>query len=139
MVIRLVFFLFLTSLSPLNAQNISHHQDHELNILTENYSLSESQKTAVGQLLLKRDNDLNALHQNVALGELEKAQKRSSIDKGFDNSLILILQEDQRLLDDTNKEDRKKKAELIEHMKQSGYSPKEISAYLNKSKIIKRQ
>lgn len=139
MVIRLVFFLLLTSLSSLKAQNISQKLDQELNILSDKYSLSPTQKTDVGQLLLKRENDLEALDQNGALDELRMAQKRSSIQEGFENSLTLILQENQQVLEDINKKERKKRAEVIEHMKQAGYSPKEISEYLNKSKIIKRQ
>ena len=139
MVIRLVLFLFLTSLSSLKAQNTSQNLEQELNILTNKYSLSPSQKTDVRQLILKRVNDLEALHQNVELDELLKAQKRSSIEEGFENSLTLFLQENQQVLDDINKKERKKRAEVIEQMKKVGYSPKEISEYLNKSKIIKRQ
>ena len=130
---RLTFFLILCFNYSFLQQIQAQSPDAELISITQKYQLSTAQQLRVKQLITSRDQDLSSIDLNTQFDELQRAQKRSSIRDGFENSIKLLLNEDQSMLSSkATLELRKERAAIIEQMKKSGHSQAEILEYLNK-------
>lgn len=99
----------------------------ELNKITSDYLLSKAQQAQVRQLIKKRDLDLRSLSSDPLLDEPQRAIKRSSISKGFEGSIELLLNKDQRTIAYTKTiKNRKERIAAIEELKKKGYTESEI-------------
>lgn len=128
--------LFLLFSMTILGQSIEQSGVEELIELTEKFQLTQAQQVQVKQLIIKKQKDLNSLADNKSLDELQSNHKRSSIVKGFEGSMSLVLTESQVLTNQNiSAEKRKEKIALIERLKKEGYSKEEILNQLNKSKI----
>jgi len=132
MIRALAIYFFLLSPLGLVAQSL-HIEDAEALIkMTTKYELSEAQKTQVKQLLIKRRLELNAVAINPDLDEPQRAIKRSSIDIGFEGSIDLMLNDEQRLnLQSNTIKNRKERIAIIERLKKKGYTQTEILKQLD--------
>lgn len=135
-VLTIYFFLLFTF--PSIGQNLKSSVNEEIQKLTSTYQLTSTQQLQVKQLIIDRNEAQKSLLDNQSLDELQLAHKRSSIEKGFRGSLMLIFDEGQKVAasKQTAKE-RRERIEVIEQLKEKGYSQQEIVNYLksNKSNI----
>lgn len=135
---RLAFLLFsvlsLTFLSQIQAQS----QDEELVSISQSLQLTKAQQLRVSQLINNRDQALESIEVNSQYDELQRSQKRSSIVAGFEHSVLLLLNQDQKELAYSEiAVKRKEKALIIERMKKAGHTQSEIVEYLNKESKVK--
>lgn len=138
MVIRLALLLLISINVCLLSQIQAQSGEIELTTITQKYDLSTAQRIRVQQLLEARDQAFETIRLNPQFDELQREQKRSSIREGFEYSIILVLNDEQRSIDQTAlSQKRKADAAIIERMKKDGYSQSEIKGFLNKHSKVK--
>ncbi len=124
------FFFILTG--SLVAQSATTHESAELKTIASKFQLTQVQKAQAEQLIIKRNIELSGVDSNQELDELQKQIKRSSITRGFDGSINLLLNDDQKLITQLETiENRKKRIAAIELLKKKGYTQAEILKQLD--------
>lgn len=117
------------------AQSNDQKTSEELAYVAAEYQLSAHQKEQARKLIFKRDEDLKQISTNSNLDEPQRRLKRSSIVKGYEGSLQLILNPDQRTIAHQKRiEKRKQRMAMIEELKKKGYTRSEILKQLDNKK-----
>jgi len=132
MIRLLSIILVLVFSSGLVAQSVVHKVSEEVELIANEYQLSDTQKIQVTKLIADRNQNLASVNSNENLDEPQRSLKRSSIIKGFDGSLLLILDDDQKSLAQQKIiEKRKTRIAEIEELKKKGYTQSEILKQLD--------
>ena len=138
MLIRLALFLFLLFNVILSGYIQAQSIDQELNSLKIKYDLSMAQQLRVKQLITVREQSMETINHNIQFDELHRSLKRSAIIEGFEHSILLVLDPQQRSIATKDMAaERIERAKVIEQMKKDGYSQVEIVDYLNKQSKVK--
>lgn len=132
MIRLLSIILVLVFSSGLVAQSVVHKVSEEVELIANEYQLSDTQKIQVTKLIADRNQNLASVNSNENLDEPQRSLKRSSIIKGFDGSLLLILDDDQKSFAQQKIiEKRKTRIAEIEELKKKGYTQSEILKQLD--------